>query len=101
MKRGNLNKQKKLAKALLNRILKSMQSLLNRITMNPEVYKGKPTIRNMRFSVANLLELLASGMSFEEILRDYPYLEREDILACLQYASKLANSKAVLQLSAA
>lgn len=78
-----------------------MQNLLNRITMNPEVCKGKPTIRNMRFTVANLLELLASGMSFDEILKDYSYLEKEDILACLLYASKLANSKSVVRLSAA
>ncbi len=70
-----------------------MNNYLDRITLNPDVMNGKPTIRNMRFSVAHLLELLASGMSFEEILADYPYLEREDILACLQYASSIANAK--------
>ncbi len=52
---------------------------------------GKPTIRNMRFSVADVLALLVSGMTIDEILSDYPYLEREDILACLEYASAVAN----------
>jgi len=62
-------------------------NLLSRITLNPEVCKGKPTIRNMRFTVAQLLELLAAGMSQEEILEDYPYLEMDDIRACLLYAA--------------
>jgi uncharacterized protein (DUF433 family) len=62
-----------------------MNHLLSRITLNVEVCKGKPTIRNMRFTVAELLELLAGGMSFEEILVDYPYLEMADIQACLLY----------------
>ena len=53
---------------------------------------GKPSIRNMRFTVSQLLELLASGMSTTEILADYPYLSFEDIEACLQYAAKLANT---------
>ena len=55
--------------------------------MNPSVHNGKPTIRNMRFTVSNMLELLAGGMSFDEILDDYPYIELEDIKACLIYAS--------------
>jgi len=50
--------------------------LLNRITLNPKVMKGKPTIRNMRFSVAQMLELLSGGMTFQEILDDYPYIEK-------------------------
>ena len=70
-----------------------MNGILNRITINTKVCKGKPTIRNMRFTVNQLLELLASGMTTEEILKDYPYLEKEDIQACLQYASMLANTK--------
>ncbi len=65
---------------------KRFMSLLDRITLNPEVMKGKPTIRNMRFSVAQMLDLLAGGMSHGEILQDYPYLEEEDIRACLTYA---------------
>jgi len=77
-----------------------MDELIQRITLNPEVCMGKPTIRNMRFTVAQMLELLASGMTHEEILEDYPYIEREDILACLLYASKMANAKSVIGLAA-
>ena len=66
---------------------------MERITINPEVCKGKPTIRNMRFTVTQMLELLASGMSQEEILDYYPFLEKADILACLTYASMLSNTK--------
>ncbi len=72
----------------------------DRITLNPNVQKGKPTIRNMRFTVANMLELLAGGMTFQEILEDYPFLEMDDIRACLFYASMLANTKTVRKLSA-
>ena len=73
-------------------------SLLSRVTSNPEVHNGKPTIRNMRFTVAHLLELLAGGMTFDEILDDYPFLEMEDIQACLWYASMLANTKTIRKL---
>ena len=73
-----------------------MNSILNRITLNTKVCKGKPTIWNMRFTVNQLLELLASGMTTEEILKDYSYLEKEDIQACLQYASMMANTKNVI-----
>jgi len=66
-----------------------------RITLNPQVCKGKPTIRNMRFTVAQMLELLAGGMSTEEVLNDYPYLEKEDIQACLIYASHMANARSI------
>lgn len=76
-----------------------MENLLDRITLNPEVCKGKPTIRNMRFTVAQLLELLASGMSGKDILADYPFLELADIQACLQYASFMANTKSVQPIS--
>lgn len=73
-------------------------SITDRITLNPEVCNGKPTIRNMRFTVTHLLELLAGGMSHEEILADYPYLEKEDIQACLNYASKLSAVKSITKL---
>jgi uncharacterized protein (DUF433 family) len=72
-----------------------METIQTRITLNPEVMKGKPTIRNMRFSVTQMLELLASGMTPEEILADYPFLEKGDIEACLWYAARLANAKSV------
>jgi uncharacterized protein (DUF433 family) len=77
-----------------------MQELLNRITINPAVCNGKPTIRNMRFTVAQLLELLAAGMSNEEILEDYPYIEIDDIFACLSYASRIANAKSIFPIAA-
>lgn len=71
-------------------------SLLDRITLNPEVCHGKPTIRNMRFTVTQMLELLAAGMSHEELLEDYPFLEVQDIQACLIYAAKIANGQSLL-----
>ncbi len=75
--------------------------LLRRITLNPEVCKGSPTIRNMRFTVSQMLELLAGGMTTEEILEDYSYLEKEDIQACLMYAARLANAKSIIPANAA
>ena len=56
---------------------------LSRITINPDVCHGKPTIRGSRIMVKTVLELLASGMTNQEILEDYPKLESEDIVACL------------------
>lgn len=76
-----------------------MDQLVNRITINERVCNGRPVIRNMRFTVAQMLELLASGMTSNEILSDYPYLESEDISACLLYASLIANNKGMLNLS--
>lgn len=72
-----------------------MESLLNRITIDNEICHGKPTIRGLRYPVESMLELLASGMSINELLDDYPDLEREDFLACLEYASKLAHVKSI------
>jgi uncharacterized protein (DUF433 family) len=54
----------------------------------------------MRFTVVQLLELLASGMTFDEILEDYPYLQKEDIEACLLFASRMADTKDIIALSA-
>ena len=68
-------------------------ALLGRITIDPEVCHGKPCIRGLRYPVESVLELLGSGMSSEEILGDYPDLEREDILAVLVYATRLAQVK--------
>ena len=65
-----------------------MSDLLSRITMSPDINHGKPVIRNLRYPVENLLELLSSGMTTEEILEDYPDLERDDILAALAYARR-------------
>jgi len=62
--------------------------ILDRITTNPAIFNGKPIIRGMRFKVSDVLGYLSSGMSVEEILGDFPYLEKEDITAALLYASK-------------
>jgi uncharacterized protein (DUF433 family) len=60
--------------------------LLHRITADPQIFGGKPIIRGMRISVELILSLLARGVSEDEILDDYPFLEREDLRACLAYA---------------
>ena len=61
-------------------------ALLKRICARPDVFRGKPIIRNMRLSVETILSLLAQGASAEEILDDYPKLEQDDIRACIAYA---------------
>jgi uncharacterized protein (DUF433 family) len=61
---------------------------LSRITINDDQCGGRPCIRGMRIRVIDVLELLGAGTSFEEILGDYPYLEREDILAAIEYAAR-------------
>jgi uncharacterized protein (DUF433 family) len=66
--------------------------LLERITANREIFGGKPIIRGMRISVELILSLLAQGDSQEDVLADYPDLERDDIRACLAYArAAIAN----------
>ena len=60
--------------------------LLKRISARPDVFGGKPIVRNMRLSVETILSLLAQGASSEEILDDYPKLEQDDIRACIAYA---------------
>ncbi len=72
-----------------------MSIYLNRITLNSEICHGKPTIRGMRYPVEMILELMAGGMTIEEILEDYEDLEREDILSCLEYATKLIQVKSI------
>ena len=60
---------------------------LKRITIEEGKCGGRPCIRGMRIRVTDILELLGAGSSFDEILKDYPYLEREDILAAIEYAA--------------
>ncbi len=72
-----------------------MQELIKRITIDPEVCHGKPTVRGSRLMVATVLELMASDMTVEEILADYPALEVADIKACLQYAAMLAKFQSI------
>ena len=74
-------------------------TLLQRITVRPDVCHGKPCVRGLRYPVETILELLSSLMTVEEILSDYPDLEREDVLACLSYASRFAHTKTILSLA--
>ena len=71
------------------------EKLLKRITMNPKISFGKPTIRNMRYPVEIMLDLLAAGMTTEEILEDYPDLEKEDIQACILFANEAIRVKSI------
>ncbi|MBI4822952.1 MAG: DUF433 domain-containing protein [Nitrospirae bacterium] len=63
--------------------------LLKRITFNPSIFGGKPIIRGMRIAVEHILGMMAGGSDMEELLEGYPFLEKEDILACLLYAQRL------------
>ncbi|MBC3787102.1 DUF433 domain-containing protein [Spirosoma utsteinense] len=69
--------------------------LLQRITLNPDICHGKPTIRNKRYPVELILDLLSAGMTHQEILADYPVLEDDDIRACLVYATRLTRIKSI------
>lgn len=69
---------------------------LERITIKPDVCGGAPTIRGMRITVSHVLELLAGGMTTDQILKDFPYLEKADIEACLEYAARQAAHREVL-----
>ena len=74
---------------------------LDRISTDPEICHGKPTIRGLRYPVELIIELLASGMSVDEILGDYSDLERDDVLAALEYAALSLDTKRTLPLGAA
>jgi uncharacterized protein (DUF433 family) len=67
--------------------------LLSRITIDPAICHGKPCVRGLRYPVEDLLDLLSSGMTFDEVLADYEDLEREDLLAILAFAAKLSRTK--------
>jgi uncharacterized protein (DUF433 family) len=68
-------------------------NLLDRITIDPSICHGKPCIRGLRYPVETVLELLAGGMTVEQILADYPDLERDDVFAALTYAARLTHVK--------
>jgi len=69
--------------------------LLARITIDPEICHGKPCVRGMRWPVEVILDMMLSEMSFEEILEDHPELEKEDLLASLEYAKLLVSGKSI------
>lgn len=70
-----------------------MSNLLSRITIDPDICHGKPCIRGLRYPVEVLLELLSSGMTFDDLLSDYEDLERDDLLAALAFATRLSQTK--------
>jgi len=72
-----------------------MKMTLQRITVNPEIFGGRPCIRGMRFPVSRILGLLAAGETPESILKAYPYLEKEDIQESLNYAALLADEQII------
>ena len=70
-----------------------MTKLMERITIDPQICHGKPVIRGLRYPVETILELMSAGMSFGEILADYPDLEHDDLLAVLAFAAELSRTK--------
>ena len=71
------------------------KDLLNRITVNPRIFGGKPIVRGRRLAVEHVLGMLAAGDTVETILAGYPWLEREDVLACIAYAHRLVEHERV------
>jgi uncharacterized protein (DUF433 family) len=72
-----------------------VMNAFDRITVNPNVMQGKPCVRGMRVTVSLVVNLVASGMSTEEIIRSYPYLEPEDIAQCLTYAAWVVDERVI------
>lgn len=78
-----------------------MDNLISRITIDSQVCNGKPVVRGMRITVKSILDFLAAGETVENLLEAYPFLEREDILACIHYASLAVDrDKSVFKISA-
>jgi uncharacterized protein (DUF433 family) len=78
-----------------------MEYIFDRITIDDKILGGKPSIRGKRIAVQTILEFLGAGESQEEILRQYPSLERDDIIACLRFAAALMNRNYVIHAVAA
>lgn len=76
-------------------------SRLDRITSSPEICHGQPTVRGLRYPVENLLELLVAGMTIEQIVEDHPDLERDDLLAALEFGALASGQRRVIPLGAA
>lgn len=76
-----------------------MGSLLERITVDTNICHGKACIRHMRWPVEVIIDLIAAGMSFGDIINDHPELEREDILAALEYAKITLSGKSLLEIN--
>ena len=69
----------------------TQDDLLKRITVNPEIFGGKPIIRGRRMAVEHVLDMLVAGDSVDDLLSEYEWLEREDIQACIAYASRVVS----------
>jgi uncharacterized protein (DUF433 family) len=76
-----------------------MANLLERITIDSNICHGKACVRHMRWPVEVIIDLIASGMSFDEIISDHPELEKEDILASLAYAKIALSGKSLLEVN--
>jgi uncharacterized protein (DUF433 family) len=74
------------------------KELLYRITIDPKIMVGKPTIRGLRITVYQILKALAAGISTDELLEDYPELEKEDIEAALLYAAELVEEERIYKI---
>ena len=71
------------------------EELLKRITFNPAIFGGKPVIRGIRIAVEHILGMLAAGSTVEELLEAYPFLEKEDVQACLVYAHRMVSHERI------
>lgn len=76
-------------------------SLLDRITVNPDVCHGAPTVRGLRYPVEMIVGLLAAGMTTDEVLADYADLQHDDVLAALEYAALVTRTRSSVPISAA
>lgn len=79
-------------------MLVNIEDLLSRITVNPKVMLGKPTVRSTRLTVEHVLKALAGGLTFEQLHEDFPFLESADIQACIAYASNIVENERVYTL---
>lgn len=70
--------------------------MLERIEINPKILAGKPIIKGTRISVEFILELLSSGMSSDDIVREYPHLSKEDVLAAINYAANVVKHEEII-----
>lgn len=75
-----------------------MEELLERITVDPNVLAGKPVIKGTRIPIYLIIELIASGMTIEDVLKEYPELKEDDVKAALLYASKLLEKEIIVAL---
>lgn len=76
-------------------IVMNENELLQRITFDPKIFNGKPIIRGKRIAVEHILGMLAAGSTIEEVLEGYPFLEREDINACMSYAHRIVSHERI------